>query len=67
MLVQVNTIYIFVEVRINYLSYQVQRVQRNKYITFMVIYATIILNVYLRLLYHIYEKRGDFEGQSPLR
>lgn len=44
----------------SYLSYQVQRIQRNKYITFMVIYVTIVLNVYLRLLYHIYEKRGDF-------
>lgn len=30
----------------------------------MVVYATIILNVYLRLLYHIYEKRGDFEGEA---
>lgn len=28
----------------------------------MVIYVTIVLNVYLRLLYHIYEKRGDFSA-----
>jgi|688.fasta_scaffold98456_4 hypothetical protein len=26
----------------------------------MAVYVTIALNVYLRLLYHIYEKRGDF-------
>ncbi len=53
-------IIIFIEVRVSYLSYQIQRIQRNKYITFMVVYATIALNVYLRLLYHIYEKRGDY-------
>lgn len=27
----------------------------------MLIYATIVLNVYLRLLYHVYEKRGDYD------
>lgn len=50
-----------VEVRVSFLAYQVQRIQRNKYIAFMVIYATIVLNVYLRLLYHIYEKKGEYE------
>lgn len=49
-----------IEVRSNFLSYQIQRIQRNKYITIMVIYVTIMLNVYLRLLFHIYQKSGDF-------
>ena len=60
MLAQVITYLISIEVRMSFLSYQIQRVQRNKYITIMVIYVTIMLNVYLRLLYHIYEKRGDY-------
>lgn len=45
-----------------YLAYQIQRVERNKYITGMVIYTSIILNMYVRMLYHVYEKRGDYEG-----
>ncbi len=56
-----GSFFIYVEVRVSFLAYQVQRIQRNKYIAFMVIYVTIVLNVYLRLLYHIYEKRGDYE------
>ena len=61
MLRKKNDGHIGAEARVSFLSYQIQRIQRNKYITFMVIYATIALNVYLRLLYHIYEKRGDLQ------
>jgi len=45
-----------------YLAYQIQRVERNKYITGMLIYASVILNFYIRMLYHVYEKRGDYAG-----
>jgi hypothetical protein len=57
----------YVEARVSFLSYQVQRIQRNKYITFMVIYATIALNVYLRLLFHIYDKNEDDLQPTPDR
>lgn len=55
MLVQVIMLLI-VEVRASFLSYEIQKIQRNKYITFMLIYATIALMVYLRLLNMIYNK-----------
>lgn len=45
-----------------YLSYQIQRVERNKYITAMLIYASIVLNMYVRMLYHVYKMRGDYDG-----
>jgi hypothetical protein len=30
----------------------------------MLIYASVILNMYIRMLYHVYEKRGDYQGMS---
>ena len=45
-----------------FLSYQIQRVERNKYITAMLIYASIVLNLYVRMLYLIYKKRGDYDN-----
>ena len=52
------------EIRLNYLSYQVQRIQRNKYIAGMLIYATVVLGAYIGLLYHVYDQRGDYKGDS---
>lgn len=43
-----------------FLSYQIQRVERNKYITAMLIYASIVLNLYIRMLYIVYRERGDY-------
>lgn len=57
---------VYLEVRIGFLSYQIQRVERNKYITAMLIYASVALNLYVRILYLIYKKRGDYEGLPPL-
>lgn len=48
---------IHVELRIGFLSYSILKVQRNKYITFMLIYASLALNVYIQLLNYMYRKR----------
>lgn len=45
-----------------FLAYQIQRVERNKYITAMLIYASLALNMYVRMLYFIYKKRGDYDS-----
>lgn len=37
------------------------KVQRNEYITFMVIYASIALTAYLWILNYMYEKREKYE------
>lgn len=44
-----------------YYSYQIQYVERNKYITAMVIYVSLALNFYVRILYLIYKRRGDYD------
>lgn len=49
-----------------FLSYQIQMVQRNEYITTMLIYVSIALNMYVRMLYLIYKQRGDYDG-IPVR
>jgi hypothetical protein len=45
------------EIRKNYLSYSILKVQRNEYITVMLVYASIALNVYLQILNYMYAKR----------
>lgn len=47
-------------------SYQIQEVERNKYITGMVIYASLALNFYVRIMYLIYKRRGDYNEASSL-
>ena len=38
------------------------KVQRNEYITFMLIYATLALTAYLWVLDYMYEKRDKYEA-----
>ena len=45
------------ELRKNYLSYSILKVQRNEYITGMLVYTSIALNVYLQILHYVYSKR----------
>ena len=45
-----------------YLAYQIQRVERNKYITAMLIYTSIVLNMYVRMLYFVYREKGHYDG-----
>lgn len=45
------------ELRIGFLSYTVLKIQRNKYITFMLLYVSIALNIFVHLLRHIYKQR----------
>jgi hypothetical protein len=45
------------EIRKNYLSYSILKVQRNEYITAMLVYVSIALNVYLQILNYMYAKR----------
>lgn len=42
------------------------RIQRNKYITFMLIYVSIALNVFVLLLRHMYKKRHELESLGLL-
>lgn len=46
--------------RRGYLSYTILKVQRNEYITLMLIYVSVALNLYLGLLHHMYTKRGKY-------
>lgn len=55
------------ELRIGYLSYSILKVQRNKYITFMVIYVSLALNFYIRLLRFMYLKREGAENNFSFR
>lgn len=48
------TVNISSELRIGYLSYTILKIQRNKYITFMVIFSSIALNAFVRLLRKAY-------------
>jgi hypothetical protein len=45
------------ELRGSYLSYSILKVQRNEYITFMLIYVSLALNVYIQILDYMYLKR----------
>jgi hypothetical protein len=45
------------ELRKGFLSYNILKVQRNEYITAMLVYASIALNVYLQILNYMYTKR----------
>ena len=56
---------IILELRRWYLSYTILKVQRNEFITLLLIYVSIILNIYLGILHHMYTKRGKYhkEGQ----
>ena len=40
------------------------KIQRNKYITFMMIYATLALVVYLGILNYMYDKREKYEASQ---
>lgn len=40
------------------------KVQRNEYITFMLIYATVALTAYLWVLDYMYDKREKYESTS---
>jgi hypothetical protein len=40
------------------------KVQRNKYITFMLIYASLALNLYVLLLKHIYDSEDQITKQQ---
>lgn len=48
------------ELRKNYLSYNILKVQRNEYITIMLVYASIALNIYLQILNYMYTKREKY-------
>lgn len=50
-----------IELRIGFLSYTILKIQRNKYITFMLIYTSIALNIFIHLLRHIYKQREELE------
>lgn len=45
------------ELRKGFLSYTILKVQRNEYITLMLVYASVALNVYLQILNYMYTKR----------
>lgn len=45
-----------------FISYQIQRAQRNKQITAMLIYASIAIYLYVRMMYLVYKRRGDYDG-----
>lgn len=53
---------LFLEVRMGFISYQIQRAQRNKQITAMLIYASIAIYLYVRMMYLVYKRRGDYDG-----
>jgi|JI10StandDraft_1071094.scaffolds.fasta_scaffold752488_1 hypothetical protein len=61
-LMQVDTlvqvcIFIYIELRLGFLSYTILKIQRNKYITFMLVYTSIALNLFIQLLKFMYKKR----------
>jgi hypothetical protein len=45
----------------HYYSYLNVKSQRNTYITVMLIYVSLALNVYVWILYYMYKKRSDHE------
>lgn len=52
------------ELRRGYLSYTILKIQRNEYITLMLIYVSIALHVQLALLHHMYVKRGKYHKEG---
>ena len=53
------------EIRRGFLSYNIIKIQRNEYITIMLIYVSIMLNVYIQLLNHMYKKRNNLSTANP--
>jgi hypothetical protein len=53
-----------VDIRRGYLSYEIQKIQRNMYINGMLVFTTIILYLYMRMLYQGYEKTGVYVKRS---
>jgi len=49
-----------IELKYQYLSFMTLKVQRNEYITFMLIYATVALTTYLWVLDYMYQKREKY-------
>ena len=49
------------EMKSNYFSYLTLKSQRNTYITAMLIYISLGLNIYVAILNYMYKKRRDFE------
>jgi len=47
----------YLELRLGFLSYTILKIQRNKYITFMLVYTSIALNIFIQLMKYIYKKR----------
>lgn len=41
------------------------KIQRNKYITFMLVYASLALNAYVWILNYMYDKREKLEQLAP--
>lgn len=50
-----------VELKFNYLSFKILKVQRNKYITSLMVYAALAVNAYIWLLNYMYDKREQHE------
>lgn len=50
------------ELRKGFLSYNILKVQRNEYITAMLVFASIALNIYLQILHYMYTKREIYEA-----
>jgi hypothetical protein len=50
-----------VELRFGFLSYTILKIQRNKYITFMLMYTSLALIIFTQLLKHIYKEREELE------
>lgn len=48
----------------NYYSYLALKSQRNTYITAMLIYISLALNIYVAILNHMYTKRAKFEAEK---
>ena len=55
-----------IELRRGYLSYTILKIQRNEYITLMLIYVSIALHVYLTMLHHMYTKRAKFHKEGEV-
>lgn len=45
----------------HYYSYLNVKSQRNTYITIMLIYVSLALNIYIWILHYMYKKRNDHE------
>lgn len=56
-----------IEVRLSFLSYHIQKIQRDKIVTSMLILASISINMLIRMLYFIYKERGDYDGLPDIK